>query len=148
MINQFHVLLVEDNPADADLARESLENAKMHLDLSVVHDGVDALDFLFRRGNYAAAASPDLIVLDLNLPRKDGREVLSEIKQQPTLRRIPVVVLTSSDAESDIVRSYDLGANCYVTKPLNLSAFQTIVGSIKQFWFTIAKLPPSGGPAA
>lgn len=143
MLRQFHVLLVEDNPADADLTRESLSSDKLHLQLSVVGDGIAALDFLSQRGAYADASLPDLIVLDLNLPRKDGREVLSEIKQDPQLRRIPVVVLTSSDAESDIVRSYDLGANCYVTKPLNLEAFQTIVSSIEEFWFTIAKLPPA-----
>lgn len=140
-----HLLLVEDNLADAELTRECLENSKVFLELSVATDGVEALDFLLRRGSYANAPRPDIIVLDLNLPKKDGRQVLAEIKAHAELRRIPVVVLTSSDAESDIARSYDLGANCYVTKPLDLKAFQTIVKSIEQFWFTIAKLPPIEG---
>ena len=143
MSRAFHLLLVEDNPADADLTRESLELEKIYLDLSVVVDGAQALDFLFQRGDFVGAARPDLIVLDLNLPKLDGRQVLQTIKQEESLRRIPVAVLTSSDAETDIVRSYELGANCYVTKPLDLKAFRTIVRSLQDFWLTIAKLPSS-----
>ncbi len=148
MLRPTIILLIEDNPADADLARETLEMNKLFLQLFVVSDGVEALDFLFQRGRYTKAVRPDLIVLDLNLPRKDGRQVLAEIKQNAEVKRIPVVVLTSSDAESDIARSYDLGANCYVTKPLDLKAFQAIVKAIEQFWFTIAKLPPSDGTSS
>ena len=135
------ILLIEDNPADVDLTRESLESSKLYLDLQVVSDGVTALDYLFRRGAYQNATHPDLIVLDLNLPKKDGREVLRELKADDELKLIPVVVLTSSDAEIDIIRSYDLGANCYVTKPLDLKAFQTIVKAIELFWLTVVKLP-------
>lgn len=148
LLKPTQVLLIEDNLADADLARECLESGKLYLELSVVNDGALALDFLFRRGSYGAANRPDLIILDLNLPRKDGRQVLTEIKQDAELKRIPVVVLTSSEAEGDILRSYDLGANCYITKPLDLKAFQTIVKSIEQFWFTIAKLPPTDDNAS
>ena len=111
----------------------------------MVLDGVEALDFLHRRGPYAAAPRPDLILLDLNLPRKNGREVLLDIKEDPDLRLIPVVVLTGSDAEEDIVRSYGLGANCYVTKPVGLKQFQQIVKAIEGFWFTVVRLPPAGG---
>lgn len=148
MLRPTTILLIEDNPADADLARETLELNKLFLQLFVVTDGVEALEFLFQRGKHTSAVRPDLIVLDLNLPRKDGRQVLEEIKQDDDIKRIPVVVLTSSDAENDIARSYDLGANCYVTKPLDLKAFQAIVKSIEQFWFTIAKLPPRDGTSS
>ena len=136
------ILMIEDNPADADLACETLESNQLLLQLFVAVDGIEALDFLFQRGRYADAVRPDLIMLDLNLPRKDGRQVLTEVKQDPELRRIPIVVLTSSDAESDIARSYDLGANSYVTKPLDLKGFQEIIRAIEQFWLTISKLPP------
>lgn len=139
------MLLVEDNEADADLTRETFEDSRLHLQLSVAADGVEAIDFLYRRGAHAAADRPDLILLDLNLPRKDGREILSEIKEDPGLRCIPVVVMTSSDAETDIVRSYDLGANCYVTKPVSFRAFQDIVKAIEGFWFTVVRLPPGTG---
>ncbi len=141
MTRPIRVLLVEDNPADADLTRETLEGSKLHVDLSVAKDGVQALAFLNRRGEFAQVPRPDLILLDLNLPKKDGRQVLSEIKANADLRGIPVVVLTSSDAEKDIAQSYALGANCYVTKPVDLRAFQTIVQAVEGFWFTVVRLP-------
>lgn len=137
------ILLVEDNPGDVELTREALHDSKVHMNLSVVHDGVEALAFLRREGTYGDAPRPDLILLDLNLPRKDGRTVLGEIKAEPELRQIPVVILTSSQAEQDILRAYALHANCYVTKPVDLDQFITIVRSIEQFWFTIVKLPRS-----
>lgn len=135
------VLLVEDNPGDADLVIETLEQGKLRLEISVVVDGAQALARLLRQTPYEAAERPDLILLDLNLPKVGGREVLARIKQEPALREIPVVVLTSSDAEHDIVGSYQLGANCYVTKPVGLVAFQSIVQAIEGFWFTVVKLP-------
>ena len=136
------ILLVEDNPGDVRLTREALREGKVRNNLYVASDGVDALAFLRREGQYADAVRPDLILLDLNLPRKDGREVLQEIKADATLRYIPVVVLTSSQAEQDILRAYDLHANCYVTKPVDLDQFIRVVESIEDFWFTIVKLPP------
>ena len=138
------ILLVEDNPGDARLAREALRDSKIRNSLSHVKDGVEALAFLRRQGEYAASPHPDLILLDLNLPRKDGREVLSEIKADPNLRRIPVVVLTISTDEEDVLKSYNLHANCYVTKPLDLSQFLKVIRSIEEFWLTIVKLPPDG----
>ncbi|MGD8743260.1 MAG: response regulator [Granulosicoccaceae bacterium] len=135
------ILLVEDNPADVRLTREALKEAKVRNSLYVVEDGVDAMEFLNRHGEYSDVPRPDLILLDLNLPKKDGREVLEEIKQDPELLRIPVVVLTTSRADEDILRSYDLHANCYVTKPVDLDQFITIVKSIEDFWLTIVKLP-------
>ena len=138
------ILLVEDNPGDARLAREALRDSKIRNSLSHVKDGVEALAFLRRQGEYAACPHPDLILLDLNLPRKDGREVLSEIKQDPDLRRIPVVVLTISKDEEDILKSYNLHANCFVTKPLDLNQFLKVIRSIEEFWLTIVKLPPNG----
>ena len=136
------VLLVEDNPGDVRLTREALRDGKVHNNLSVAPDGVEALAFLRRQGKYADAPRPDVILLDLNLPRKDGREVLEEIKADPSLARIPVVILTSSEAERDIAQAYALHANCYVTKPVDLDQFITVVKSIEDFWFTIVKLPP------
>ena len=141
MTDPIEILLVEDNPGDVELTREALHDGKIHMNLSVVSDGVEALAFLKREGAFAGAPRPDLILLDLNLPRKDGRAVLAEIKEDSSLRHIPVVVLTSSQAEQDIVRAYDLHANCYVTKPVDLDQFITIVRSIEQFWFTVVKLP-------
>ena len=135
------ILLVEDNPGDVELTREALVDTKMHMRLSVVPDGIEALAFLRRERDYADAPRPDLILLDLNLPKKDGRGVLAEIKEDQSLRQIPVVVLTSSQAEQDIVRAYELHANCYVTKPVDLDQFVKIVRSIEQFWFTVVKLP-------
>lgn len=124
------ILLVEDNPADVRLTREALHEGKVRNSLSVASDGVEALEFLRRQGRHADAPTPDLILLDLNLPRKDGREVLEEIKADPALRHIPIVVLTSSQAEQDILRAYDLHANCYVTKPVDLDQFIHVVQSI------------------
>ena len=140
--SQVEILLVEDNPGDARLAREGLSECKIHNNLNVVDDGVKALNFLRRQGDYADAPRPDLILLDLNLPKKDGRDVLREIKEDQSLRLIPVVVLTTSKAEEDIVKSYSLHANCYVSKPLGLQQFMEVVQSIEDFWFTIVKLPP------
>jgi len=138
------ILLVEDNPTDAELTIETMKDVKIKNELYHVVDGVEALDFLRKRGNYAGMPRPDLILLDLNMPRKDGRRTLAEIKGDPDLRRIPVVVLTISNAEEDVIKSYDLHANCYVTKPLNLEEFARVVKGIEDFWFTIVKLPPEG----
>jgi two-component system, chemotaxis family, response regulator Rcp1 len=135
------ILLVEDNPGDARLTGEVLRDARVSNRLTAVPDGVEALAFLRQQRQYAAAVRPDLILLDLNLPKKDGREVLTEIKADAALRRIPVVVLTSSQAEDDILRAYDLNANCYVTKPVDLDQFIRVVRSIEDFWLTIVKLP-------
>jgi CheY-like chemotaxis protein len=140
-VRPVEILLVEDSPSDVDLTREALEDAKVRNNLSVVNDGVEALAFLRRQGQYANAPRPDLILLDLNMPRKDGREVLAEIKEDPQLRRIPVVILTTSEAEQDVLRSYNLHANCYVTKPVDLDRFVTVVRSIESFWLAIVKLP-------
>jgi two-component system response regulator len=136
------ILLVEDNPGDIRLTKEALRDSKIHNNLSVVTDGVEAMAFLRREAEYNRSPRPDIILLDLNLPRKDGREVLEEIKADESLRRIPVVVLTTSDDEQDIVQSYDLHANCYITKPVDLNRFITIVKTIENFWFSIVKLPP------
>jgi CheY-like chemotaxis protein len=141
MTSAIRVLLVEDNPGDADLTRETLEDGKLFVQIDVVVDGAQALDFLLRRSPFTDALQPDLILLDLNLPKMGGREVLAEIKKHPSLRVIPVVVLTSSDAEQDVVKSYELGASCYVTKPVGLQAFQSIVHAIENFWFTVVRLP-------
>lgn len=138
------ILLVEDNPGDADLAREALENSKVSNTLSVVGDGEEAMAFLRQTGKYASAQRPDLILLDLNLPKKDGREVLAEIKADGDLRRIPVVILTTSKEEIDILKSYNLHANCYITKPIDLHQFLRVVEAIEDFWLTIVSLPPKG----
>lgn len=135
-------LLVEDNPGDVRLTREALSESKLRNNLSVVGDGVEAMAFLRREGKYAGAARPDLVLLDLNLPKKSGREVLAEIKADESLRRIPVVVITSSEAEQDIFATYNLHVNCYVTKPVDLDQFIKVVRSISTFWLTIVKLPP------
>jgi len=135
------ILLVEDNPGDVRLTLEVFKESKMHNNLSSVGDGVEALAFLRREGKYIQSPRPDLILLDLNLPKKDGREVLAEIKEDPDLRRIPVVVLTTSRAERDVVRSYNLHANCYISKPIDLEQFITVVRSIEDFWLAIVKLP-------
>jgi two-component system, chemotaxis family, response regulator Rcp1 len=139
------ILLVEDNPADVRLTMEALKEQKLYNNLNVVNDGVEAMAFLHREGKYGNAPRPDLILLDLNMPRKDGREVLKEIKEDDTLKTIPVVVLTVSDAEWDIVKTYALHANCYITKPLDLNQFAKVVKSIQEFWLTIVKLPPKTG---
>ncbi len=136
------VLLVEDNPGDVRLTREALKEGSIRSHLHVARDGVEALAFLRRQGEHAGAPRPDLVLLDLNLPRKDGREVLTEIKEDAALRQIPVVVLTSSQADEDIRRAYDLHANCYIAKPVDLDRFIHVVRSIEEFWFTVVKLPP------
>jgi len=135
------VLLVEDSPDDADLTMDALRNGRVRNRITHVEDGVQAMAFLRREGKYADAPRPDLILLDLNLPRKSGREVLAEVKQDLDLRRIPVVIMTSSDDEKDILAAYDLYVNCYVTKPVDLDQFIGVVKSIENFWFTIVKLP-------
>jgi len=138
------ILIVEDNPGDVRLTKEALAEGKVLNKLTVVQDGVEALALLRRQGKFAEAARPDLILLDLNLPKKDGREVVAEVKKDPDLRSIPVVILTSSQAEQDIVKTYNLGANCYITKPVNLDQFLSVVKSIEKFWLTVVKLPPHG----
>jgi two-component system, chemotaxis family, response regulator Rcp1 len=135
------ILLVEDNPGDVRLAIEALRESKVRNNLHVARDGVEGLAFLRRQEAYADAPRPDLILLDLNLPRKDGREVLAEIKADPALHTIPVVILTTSRAEQDVLRSYELQANCYITKPVDLDQFITVVKSIEDFWLTIVTLP-------
>jgi chemotaxis family two-component system response regulator Rcp1 len=135
------ILLVEDSPTDVLLAQEALDHAKVLNNLHVVQDGVEAMSFLRCEGKYSEAPRPDLILLDLNLPRKDGREVLQEIKGDDVLKRIPVVVLTTSKAEEDIFRAYGLHANCYVTKPVDFNQFTEVVRAIENFWFTVVSLP-------
>jgi chemotaxis family two-component system response regulator Rcp1 len=136
------ILMVEDNPGDVRLTMEALKEAKVRNNLHTVEDGVEALAFLRREGRYAEAPRPDLVLLDLNLPKMNGREVLAEIKEDPELRRIPVVILTVSQAEQDIVKSYNLHANCYITKPVDLDQFLEVVKSIENFWLTVVMLPP------
>jgi CheY-like chemotaxis protein len=136
------ILLVEDNAGDARLAREALRDAKVRNNLTWLSDGEEALAFLRRQGKYSHAPRPDLILLDLNLPRKDGREVLTEIKSDDNFKRIPVVILTTSQAEEDILKAYHLNANCYIPKPVDLERFLTVVKTIEDFWLTIVKLPP------
>lgn len=142
VVHAIDILLVEDSAADVRLTREALRDTKLINRLTVASDGVQALAMLRKQGEYANLPRPDLILLDLNLPKKNGRAVLEEIKQEPDLRRIPVVVVTSSTAEEDVVRSYDLHANCYVTKPLELGNFVDVVKAIEDFWVGIVKLPP------
>jgi len=135
------ILLVEDNAQDVELIEEAFADSKLHLKLHVASDGVEAMKFLRRQDNYAEAPCPDVILLDLNLPRKSGREVLEEIKSDPQLKQIPVVILTSSKNDEDICRAYNLHANCYVTKPVDFDQFIKVVRSIEDFWFTLVKLP-------
>ena len=138
------ILLVEDNPGDERLTREALKEGKVYHKLHWAKDGVEAMDFLYRRGKWNDAPRPDIILLDLNLPKKDGREVLQDIKNDDTLKRIPVVVLTTSKAEEDVLKTYNLHANCYVTKPVDLEKFIVVVKSIDVFWLTVVTLPPNG----
>jgi chemotaxis family two-component system response regulator Rcp1 len=135
------VLLVEDSPGDVRLTREALKDAKVHVHLHVVSDGAEAMAFLGREGEHLNSPRPDLILLDLNLPKKDGREVLEEIKESPTLKSIPVVILTTSESETDIQGSYQHHANCYITKPVDLDGFLKVVKSIDSFWLSVVKLP-------
>jgi CheY-like chemotaxis protein len=141
-VRPIEILIVEDNPGDVRLTREALKEAKVSNTLHVVEDGGAALDFLYRRGTYGEAPRPDLILLDLNLPKKNGREVLAEIKQDAHLQAIPVVILTTSQAEEDVLRAYSLHANCYITKPVDFIQFTKIVRTIEEFWLTIVTLPP------
>jgi len=136
-----NVLLVEDSPGDVRLTKEAFKDAKVHVNLHVAADGTAAMAFLERHGEHANAPRPDLILLDLNLPKKGGREVLAEIKESPTLKSIPVVILTTSEAEADILQSYQLHANCYITKPVGLDGFLKVVRSIDDFWLSVVKLP-------
>ncbi|HAF96333.1 MAG: response regulator [Elusimicrobia bacterium GWC2_51_8] len=136
------ILLVEDNPADVRLTTEALKEEKILNNLNIVSDGVEAMAYLRREGKYEKAERPDLVLLDLNLPKKDGREVLKEIKEDPSLKTIPVVVLTASEAEEDVMSSYTLHANCYITKPVDLKQFIKVATCIQDFWLTIVKLPP------
>ncbi len=138
-------MLVEDNPGDVRLTEEALKEGKVINRLNVVPDGVEAIAYLRKTGDYASAATPDLMLLDLNLPKKDGREVLAEVKEDPDLRKIPVVVLTTSRDEQDILKSYDLHANCYITKPVDFAQFIRVVRAIEDFWLSVVKLPPNGG---
>jgi CheY-like chemotaxis protein len=145
-LKPIEILLVEDNAGDIRLTREALKESNLVVSLRVVRDGLEAMEYLRGTGS-GETASPDLILLDLNLPRKDGREVLQEIKNDADLRRIPVVVLTTSEAESDILATYGFHANCYITKPVDMDQFIKIVNMLKEFWFTIVKLPPRDAPA-
>ncbi len=142
ILKPIDILLIEDNPGDVRLTIEGLKEGKVLNNLSVMSNGVEAMAFLRREGTYANAPRPELILLDLNLPRKDGREVLAEIKNDDNLKCIPVVILTSSQAEQDIVKSYNLHANCYITKPVELDQFLGVIKNIEQFWLTVVKLPP------
>jgi CheY-like chemotaxis protein len=136
------ILLVEDSPSDVELTIEAMREAKVANELHVVIDGVDAMTFLRQEGRHVTASRPDLVLLDLNLPRKDGKEVLAEIRADPCLLSIPVAVLTTSRAESDILRSYELGANCFITKPVHLPELIEVIHAIEDFWLTIVRLPP------
>lgn len=137
----FQVLLVEDSPGDVRLTREALKDAKVYINLHVAWDGVEAMAFLRREGKHADVPRPDLILLDLNLPKKSGREVLEEIKEDPGLKSIPIVILTTSTSEQDVLRSYLLHANCFITKPVDLDGFLAVVKSIDNFWLSVVKLP-------
>ncbi len=141
MGNAIDILLVEDNEGDARLAKEAMRDSKIENTIYHVLDGVEAMKFLRHEGEYADSPRPDLILLDLNLPKKDGREVLADIKQDDSLKRIPVVILTVSSAEEDILKSYNLHANCYISKPIDLDQFMKVVKSVEDFWLTIVKLP-------
>jgi chemotaxis family two-component system response regulator Rcp1 len=139
------VLLVEDSAGDVRLTREALKDAKVHVNLHIASDGIEAMSFLKRQGHHTNVPRPDLILLDLNLPKKDGRQVLEEIKGNPALKSIPVVILTTSASEADILRSYLLHANCYITKPVDLKGFLDVVKSIDNFWLSVVKLPRETG---
>jgi two-component system response regulator len=141
-IKPIEVLLVEDDQGDVDLTLEVMGMSKLKVNINVVSDGVECMQYLLKEGEYKNRPMPDLVLLDLNMPRKDGRETLTEIKNDSNLRMLPVVILTTSDANEDIVRSYTTGANCYITKPVGLDQFTQIVSAIENFWFTVVKLPP------
>lgn len=137
----FSILLIEDNPGDVRLTKEAFKEGNISMDLSVVMDGVEAIQYLHKQAPFEGVRTPDLILLDLNLPKKDGREVLKDIKEDPDLRRIPVVVLTTSNAESDILKSYNLYANCYINKPVDFDSFFNVIKSIEEFWLSTVMLP-------
>ncbi|HTF91584.1 MAG TPA: response regulator [Verrucomicrobiae bacterium] len=139
--NIIHILLVDDDPGDVRLTLEALKRSKLYSSIDHVENGEEALAYLRRQGKYANATLPDLVLLDLNMPRKDGRETLEEIKSDPELHRIPVVVLTTSSSEADVLKSYDLGANCYITKPVDLAQFMKVINVTEAFWFAVVKLP-------
>ncbi|HEX2974695.1 MAG TPA: response regulator [Bacteroidales bacterium] len=142
VLDSIDILVVEDNPGDARLIREILNENKLYSSLYIVNDGVEAMSFLHNEGKFSIAPKPDLIILDLNLPRKDGREVLAEIKADDELKHIPIVIMTISQAEEDILKTYKLHANCYITKPIDLNEFIKVIKSIEDFWFSVVKLPP------
>jgi len=142
VVRPVDILLVEDNPGDVRLTKEALKDAKVLNEIFVARDGVEAMEFLHRKGKFEGVPLPDIILLDLNLPRKDGREVLAEVKEDPILKHIPVVVLTTSKADEDIIRTYNLHANAFITKPVDLKRFSEIIHVLNEFWFTIVKLPP------
>lgn len=144
LLEVVNILLVEDNSGDIRLTQEALKESKIAINLRIVKDGVEAMEFLRKKGKFENEIRPDVVILDLNLPKKDGREVLEEIKQDKLLKCIPIVILTSSEAEIDILKAYNLYANCYIKKPLDIDQFITIVQSIAHFWFSIVKLPPHG----
>ena len=144
LLTPLHVLLVDDDPVDVRLTLEALRQGKVHVDSEAVRDGMEAMAYLRHEGAYADAPRPDLILLDLNMPKMDGREVLTAVRADPDLRRIPVVVLTTSKSERDVIKSYDLGANAYVVKPVDLDQVTRVVQDIEDFWLTIVKLPPKG----
>ena len=137
------ILLVEDNPGDVRLTQEALRDRKVSNNLHVVHDGVEAMAFLHKKGQFATVPHPDLILLDLNLPKKDGREMLTEIKLDPAVKRILVVILTTSTAEEDVLKTYNLHANCYIVKPVDFDQFINVIQVIEDFWFTVVRLPPT-----
>jgi CheY-like chemotaxis protein len=143
LVKAIEILLIEDSPGDVRLTQEALKDSKLINNLSIVRDGVDAMTFLRQEGPYSQSPRPDLILLDLNLPKKDGRQVLQEIKSDEALMRIPVVILTTSDNEKDVLITYNLHANCYITKPVDFMQFINVVKSIEHFWFSIVKLPPT-----
>lgn len=142
VLDSIDILVVEDNPGDARLIREILNENKLYSSLYIVNDGVEAMSYLHNEGKFSIAPKPDLIILDLNLPRKDGREVLAEIKADDELKHIPIVIMTISQAEEDILKTYKLHANCYITKPIDLNEFIKVIKSIEDFWFSVVKLPP------
>lgn len=140
-VHLMQILLVEDNAADVRLTQEALKDAKVLNELHIARDGVEAMDFLHQRAGHEGVERPDIVILDLNLPRKDGKEVLAEMKGDPTLRGIPVAVLTTSEAEADVLESYDLGANCFLTKPVDLDQFLKVIRAVEEFWLGMVRLP-------
>jgi two-component system, chemotaxis family, response regulator Rcp1 len=140
-IQPVEILLVEDNPVDVMLTKRTFSSGRVYCNLHVAEDGEEAMDFLYKRGKYSSALSPEMILLDLNLPKKDGRQVLAEVKGDPSLRHIPIIILTTSGDEEDIRRSYDLQANCFITKPVDMEQFAKALGRLEEFWFTLVRLP-------